>query len=132
VPRDLGRVVHKALERDLMQRTASMQSFISALELFAGGSDRMSAAELVGLDDERKQELLRKSGAPAIARRATPDPAGDTIRVQQELPILLNAPSPLHVMPVTSAVPEARSNAWLVAVVVAVLAAVTVAVVLLR
>jgi serine/threonine-protein kinase len=132
VPRDLGRVVHKGLERDLNQRTASMQSFIAALELFAGGSDRVSAAELVGLDDERKQELVRKSGAPAIPRRTTLEPPGDAARVNQELPILLNAPAPLHVMPVTSAVPEARSSAWLVAVIVAVLAAVAVAVVLLR
>ncbi len=132
VPRDLGRVVHKALERDLNQRTASMQSFIAALELFAGGSDRVSAAELTGLDDDKKQELTRKSGAPAALRRVTPEPPSDTMRVDAQLPAPFPAPAPLHVMPVTSAVPEPHSNAWLVAVVIAVLAAVTVAVVLLR
>jgi serine/threonine protein kinase len=133
VPRDLGRVVHKALERDLNQRTASMQSFIAALELFAGGTDRISASELKGLGDDRKQELMRTSGAPAAVRRAAQEPAAETIRANGDLPAPHPAPAPLHEMPVASAAPEAQSTgAWLVAVVIAVLAAVTVALVLLR
>jgi serine/threonine protein kinase len=133
VPRDLGRIVHKALERDLLQRTASMQAFIAALELFAGGSDRVSAGELTGLSDDQKQELLRKSGAPAVPRRIAPEPAGETFRLRGAAPNPLHVPAPLHVMPMTSAAPEeTRSSGWLVAVIVAVLAAVVVAVVLLR
>ena len=164
VSRDLGRVVHKALERDLAQRTASMQSFIAALELFAGGTDRVSSTELVGLSDVQKQELLRKSGAPAIPRRVPAEPAGETVRVSgpsqvplpphlQALPLhIQSAPPqqlqtpplqaqtpplhvqpPLHVMPTTSAAaPPSGSTGWLIAVVVAVLAAVTVAVILMR
>ena len=124
VPTDLARVVHKALERNIEQRTASMQSLIGALELFAGGSDRVLASELVGLTDQQKDELARKSN-PAPSPRRPLDPPGETIRV--------NVPKvPLHVMPKTSAAPESASSGWLVAVIVAVLAAVTVAVVLLR
>jgi serine/threonine protein kinase len=124
VSTDLARVVHKALERDLEQRTASMQSLIGALELFAGGSDRVLATELVGLTDEQKDELARQSNPAGIPRRPL-DPPGETIRVT--VPKV-----PLHVMPTTSAAPESASSGWLVAVIVVVLAAVTVAVVLLR
>jgi serine/threonine protein kinase len=125
VSADLARVVHKALERDLQQRTASMQSLIGALELFTGGSDRVVASELVGLTDEQKDELARKSSPTANPRRPL-DPPLETIRV--------NVPkTPLHVVvPTPSAAPENASSSWLVAVIVAVLAAVTVAVVLLR
>ena len=140
VPRDLARIVHKALERDLAQRTASMQSFIAALELFAGGSDRVTHAELVGLTDERKQALLRKSDASVIPRRLPSTPAGETIRVftsghpPVHVPIqppLQVSPS-LHATPTTSTVPQPASSGWLLAVIVAVLAAVTVVVVLFR
>jgi serine/threonine protein kinase len=138
VSRDLARVVHKALERDLNQRTPSMQPLIAALELFSGGSDRVAAAELVALSDERKVELAKKSmpslstsprpmSQRVIAERGSPaEPSAEMMRV--------NVPTtpPLHVIPKTSAVPESPSNGWLVAVIVAVLAAVTVAVVLLR
>jgi serine/threonine protein kinase len=125
VSADLARVVHKALERDLQQRTASMQSLIGALELFTGGSDRVLASELVGLTDEQKDELSRKS-TPAASPRRPADPARESIRV--------TVPNkPLHVVvPTPSAAPENASSSWLVAVIVAVLAAVTVAVVLLR
>jgi len=123
VPVDLARVVHKALERDLAQRTASMQALIAALELFSGGSDRVTAAELVGLTDARKEELARKSTPSASPRRALPEP--ETIRVQVP-------GAPLHVIPKLSVAPESSPRAWLAAVVVVVLAAVTVAVVLLR
>jgi hypothetical protein len=126
VSADLARVVHRALERDLGQRTASMQSLVGALELFAGGSDRVLASELVGLTDQQKDALARKSSRPSASPRRTPEPAGEVIRV--------NVPkTPLHVVvPKPSAAPESASSGWLLAVVVAVLAAVTVAVVLLR
>jgi serine/threonine protein kinase len=145
VPKDLGRTVHKALERDLATRTASMQAFIAALELFAGGSDRVSTKELVGLTDDQKQELARKSGTSLLPRRNTPDPAGDTHRVNVEQPPLHGMQAniglrvtpgaiqaPLHVIPPTGVAPQGGSSGWLVAVIVAVLAAVAVAVVLLR
>ncbi|HEX6767387.1 MAG TPA: serine/threonine-protein kinase, partial [Polyangiaceae bacterium] len=131
-PRDLARVVHKALERDLMQRTASMQAFIAALELFAGGSDRIYSGELVGLSDEKKQELLRRSNPAASPSRMPLEPQGETIRVDIPATAPLRVPIPLHVMPAPNVSAEPKSNAWLYAVVVAVLAAAVVAVVLLR
>jgi serine/threonine protein kinase len=134
VSRDLARVVHKALERDLNQRTPSMQPLIAALELFAGGSDRVSASELVALGDDRKAELARKNATSMIPRFVA-EPAGETIRVQvpvsPSLPVVSAAP-PLHVVPKTTVAPAAPASGWVVAVIVAVLAAVTVAVVLLR
>ncbi|HVR20697.1 MAG TPA: serine/threonine-protein kinase [Polyangiaceae bacterium] len=139
VPRDLARIVHKALERDLAQRTASMQSFIAALELFAGGSDRVTQAELVGLTDERKQALLRKSDASVIPRRMPTTPAGETIRVftSGQPPVHVPMQPPLHASPSlhgmpTTVVPQPASSGWFLAVIVAVLAAVTVVVVLFR
>jgi serine/threonine-protein kinase len=130
-PRDLGRVVHKALERDLNQRTGSMQALIAALELFAGGSDRVLASELVGLTDERKAELVKKSVPSASPRPPLEKP--ETIRVSvPKAPLHVVPTPPLHVVPTTSAAPESTSSSWLVAVIVAVLAAITVAVVLLR
>jgi serine/threonine protein kinase len=126
VPADLARVVHKALERNLEQRTASMQSLIAALELFAGGSDRVLESELVGLTDQRKAELARKS-SPSASPRRPPDHPLETIRVVPKTPL-----HSMPIMPIKSAAPENTSSGWLVAVIVAVLAAVTVAVVLLR
>jgi len=64
VPRDLALTVHKGLERDLTQRTPSMHSLIAALELFAGGSDRVTADQLVRLSDERKADLTRRASVP--------------------------------------------------------------------
>jgi serine/threonine-protein kinase len=61
VPKDLARIVHKGLERDLTQRTPNMHALIAALELFSGGSDRVNADQLTGLDDERKAELTRRA-----------------------------------------------------------------------
>jgi serine/threonine-protein kinase len=126
IPRDLAHVVHKALERDLARRTASMQALVAALEAFSGGSDRVSASELVALGDERKQELLRTSVPSASPGRPTADPPSEALRVS-----VPTAP-PVRVVPKLSAAPQNASSGWLVAVIVAVLAAVTVAVVLLR
>ena len=64
VPKDLARVVHKGLERDLSQRTPSMHSLIAALELFAGGSDRVTGEQLVGMSEERLAELTRRVSTP--------------------------------------------------------------------
>jgi serine/threonine-protein kinase len=146
VPPDLARVVHKALERDLNQRTASMQSFVAALELFSGGSDSVSEPELVGLTDEQKLELLKKSASHAFPRRTLLEPPGETVRVftpgqapaEPSVPPAravtappLRASQPMPVVPAASAAPESP-RAWLFAVIVAVLAAVTVTVVLLK
>jgi serine/threonine protein kinase len=136
--RELSRVVHKALERDLNQRTPSMQPLIAALELFAGGSDRISASELVALSDERKAALVRRRAPSASASRrpmshrviaergSTPEPSGEIPRVT------VPTASPLHAVPKLGQPPETSSNGWLPAIIVAVLCAVTVAVVLLR
>jgi len=147
VPPDLARIVHKALERDLNQRTASMQSFVAALELFAGGSDDVIESQLAGLTDDQKLELSRKSGAHAFPRRTTFEPPGETVRVftpghgtaQLSVPPAhamstppLHGTPPFQAVPMTSAAPESSPRAWLFAVIVAVLAAVTVTVVLLE
>ncbi len=80
VPKDLARVVHKGLERDLQQRTPNMHALIASLELFSGGSDRVHADQLTGLDDARRAELLRQksgenrpsTGARPAARASNP------------------------------------------------------------
>jgi hypothetical protein len=111
-----------------------MQPLVAALELFAGGSDRVSASELVALGDDRKAELARKNATSMIPRFVA-EPAGETIRVQVPTtpPLQRVSPAPpLHVVPKTTVAPAAPASGWVVAVIVAVLAAVTVAVVLLR
>jgi serine/threonine protein kinase len=79
VPKDLARVVHKGLERDLRQRTPNMHALIAGLELFAGGSDRVHADQLSGIDETRRAELLRRqsqetrpSSAPRPDRPSPP------------------------------------------------------------
>ncbi|HEV8547569.1 MAG TPA: serine/threonine-protein kinase, partial [Polyangiaceae bacterium] len=68
VPTDLGRIVHRGLERDLERRTPSMQAFIAALELFSGGSDRVNSEQLVGLTDEHRDVLARRAGTLMTSR----------------------------------------------------------------
>ncbi len=92
VPADLARLVHKGLERDMAQRTPNIHSLIAALELFSGGSDRVTADQLVGLTNERKAELTRRASSPdqrtgskptrPLARnsRPTPVPAASSTR----------------------------------------------------
>jgi len=60
---DLARVVHRGLERDPTRRTPSMQALIAALEVFAGGSDRVTAEKLVGLTPEHRAVLEKRRGS---------------------------------------------------------------------
>jgi serine/threonine-protein kinase len=132
VPHDLARIVHKALERDLNQRTASMHAFIAALELFAGGSERVSAKDLVGLTDDQRLELTRKS---AVLSRPPLELPAEALRVAMPQPSFSpGAPAELPRLPSLPATgtPPPQASGWLLAVIVAVLAAVTVVVVLLR
>ncbi len=45
---------------DLQQRTQNMHALIAGLELFSGGSDRVNADQLSGIDEVRRAELLRR------------------------------------------------------------------------
>jgi serine/threonine protein kinase len=74
IPPDLARVVHKGLERDLTQRTPSMHAFIAGLELFAGGSDRVTADQLVGLTPEHRAVLAQRAKSLSGARDAVTAP----------------------------------------------------------
>ncbi len=72
LPKDLGRVVHKGLERDLHQRIPDMEALIAALAPFAAGSDRVTADQLVGLSEERKAELTERASLERIAASLRP------------------------------------------------------------
>jgi serine/threonine-protein kinase len=74
VPGDLARVVHRGLERDPARRTPSMQAFIAALEVFAGGSDRVTAEQLVGLSAEHREILTQRVRAKTSSRSAPTAP----------------------------------------------------------
>jgi serine/threonine-protein kinase len=74
IPEDLARVVHKGLERDLTQRTPSMHAFITGLELFAGGSDRVTADQLVGLTPEHRAVLAQRTRSVSGSRSAATAP----------------------------------------------------------
>jgi serine/threonine protein kinase len=74
IPPDLARVVHKGLERDLTQRTPSMHAFIAGLELFAGGSDRVTADQLVGLTPEHRAVLAQRTKSISASRSAVTAP----------------------------------------------------------
>jgi serine/threonine-protein kinase len=119
VPRDLARVVHKGLERDVNQRTPSMQAFIAALDVFSGGTDRVTADQLVGLSDEHREVLARKSGSSLSPRPITLDPQSQPRTARVNLP----PPAPLLVTTRTSGTPKSQTNAALIGVVLIVLAA---------
>jgi serine/threonine protein kinase len=117
VPRDLARLVHRGLERDLTHRTPSMQAFIAALEVFAGGSDRVTAEQLVGLTDEHRDVL---------ARRATTITSGrplDALSQSGSQTNPLGAPAPMNTLTRTTGVPPATSMGWIVGVLVAIVVA---------
>jgi serine/threonine protein kinase len=111
VPRDLARLVHRGLERELTHRTPSMQAFIAALEVFSGGGDRVTAEQLVGLSDEHREVLARRAGTL---------PSG---RPFDSLSPALPPPAPLHVVTRTSTVPRATSTGWIIGVVIAIIVA---------
>jgi len=75
VDADLARVVHRGLERDAGRRTPSMQALIAALEVFAGGSDRVTADQLVGMTPEQRALIVKRakssSGRSAVTAPGT-------------------------------------------------------------
>jgi serine/threonine protein kinase len=115
VPRDLARLVHRGLERDLTHRTPSMQAFIAALEVFAGGSDRVTAEQLVGLTDEHREVLARRAGTLSSGRPLEPLSQSGTSGAHRLPPHLaLTRPSIL---------PKANPTGWIIGVVLAIAAA---------
>jgi serine/threonine protein kinase len=119
VPRDLARLVHRGLERDLAHRTPSMQAFIAALEVFSGGSDRVTAEQLVGLTDEHREVLARRAGTlPSGRPLDSLSQSGSTIGTGPLAP-----PAPLHVTTRASSVPQGSSTAWIIGVVIAIMVA---------
>jgi hypothetical protein len=66
----LSRVVHLGLQRDLDRRIPSVRALLEKLDAFAGGSDRVVAAQLVGLTEPQRGELAVKvSSSDSAARR---------------------------------------------------------------
>jgi serine/threonine protein kinase len=122
-PKDLARVVHRGLERDLAHRTPSMQAFIAALEVFSGGSDRVTSEQLVGLSAEHREVLARRVSSVTTGR------AGDATAATLNMP----PPAPLQVVTRTSGVPRENSRGLLIGVAIAlVLAAAGAAALFLR
>ncbi len=115
VPRDLARLVHRGLERDLTHRTPSMQAFIAALEVFAGGSDRVTAEQLVGLTDEHREVLARRAGTLSSGRPLEALSQSGTSGAHRLPPHLaLTRPSML---------PKSNPTGWIIGVVLAIAAA---------
>ena len=117
VPRDLARLVHRGLERDLSHRTPSMQAFIAALEVFAGGSDRVTSEHLVGLTEEHREVLAKRAGTLVTGRSLDPGSLSGTVGAG------LAPPAPLHVVTRTSGMPKSNPTGWIIGVVLAVIAA---------
>ena len=116
VPRDLARLVHRGLERDLTHRTPSMQAFIAALEVFAGGSDRVTAEQLVGLTDEHREVLARRAGTLPSGRpleRLSQSSTSGAHRIPPHLAVTR-----------ASVVPKANPTGWIIGVLLAIGAAV--------
>ncbi|HEY3497320.1 MAG TPA: serine/threonine-protein kinase [Polyangiaceae bacterium] len=118
VPRDLARVVHKGLERDVNQRQPSMQALIAQLEVFAGGTDRVASDQLVGLSEEHREVLVRRTHSSLGPRPTSSDShtsAPGTARVN------LPPPAPLLVTTRASGTPDPASNRLLLGIVLIVL-----------
>jgi serine/threonine protein kinase len=111
VPRDLSRVVHKGLERDVNQRQPSMQAFIAALDVFSGGTDRVTADQLVGLSEEHREVLVKRSGTSFGPRPS--NPSSDTSQPGTQR-AKLTPPAPLLITTRASGTPGASSNALLI------------------
>jgi serine/threonine protein kinase len=116
VPRDLARLVHRGLERDLAHRTPSMQAFIAALEVFAGGSDRVTAEQLVGLTDEHREILARRAGTLSSGRPLEALSQSGASGAQRLTPSLAVTRATI--------VPPRNPTAWIVGVLLAIAAAV--------
>jgi serine/threonine protein kinase len=120
VPRDLARLVHRGLDRDVSHRTPSMQAFIAALEVFSGGSDRITAEQLVGLTDEHREVLVKRAGTSLTSGRPLESPSQSGASGQS---VTRATAPPLHVVARPSAVPASSSKAWIIGVVLAIAAA---------
>jgi len=125
-PKDLARVVHRGLERDLTHRTPSMQAFIAALEVFSGGSDRVVSEQLVGMTDEHREVLAKRAGTVMSSSKSL-----DTQGITQASG--LPPPAPLHVITRVSAKPDQSPRGLVIGIVVMVLVVIAgVAAVVLR
>jgi len=100
VPRDLARIVHRGLERDVEKRTPSMQAFIAALEVFSGGSDRVSSEQLVGMSDEHREVLARRATTLVSAR---PGESQNSATRPNLAP-----PAPFHAVPANATTESSR------------------------
>ncbi|HTQ07016.1 MAG TPA: serine/threonine-protein kinase [Polyangiaceae bacterium] len=120
VPRDLARLVHRGLERDLSHRTPSMQAFIAALEVFSGGSDRVTAEQLVGLSDEHREVLAKRAGTLSSGRPLDSSSHGVTA-----VPTLTRSPlATLQIMTRPPVAPApSSSTGWIIGVILAIVAA---------
>jgi serine/threonine protein kinase len=116
VPRDLARLVHRGLERDLTHRTPSMQAFIAALEVFGGGSDRVTAEQLVGLTDEHREVLARRAGTLSSGRPLESLSQSGTSGAHRLPPSLAATRA--------TGIPKTNPTGWIIGVILAIAAAV--------
>jgi hypothetical protein len=89
-----------------------MQAFIAALEVFSGGSDRVTSDQLVGLSEEHREVLAKKSGASFGPRTSDTQSQPDTARI-----IDLPPPAPLTVTTHRSGIPNPAASSgstWIV------------------
>jgi hypothetical protein len=93
-----------------------MQAFIAALEVFAGGSDRVTAEQLVGLTDEHREVLARRAGTLSSGRPLEPLSQSSTSGAHGLPPHLAVTRA--------SVVPKANATGWIIGVVLAIAAAV--------
>jgi len=73
VPRELSRIVHQGLERDLEKRIPSVKALIEAIDVFAGNSDRVVLGQLSGLSEQERGELALKVNLSESASRRIAD-----------------------------------------------------------
>jgi eukaryotic-like serine/threonine-protein kinase len=85
VPRELSRVVHRGLERDPGKRIPSVRALLEELDAFAGGSDRVVAAQLVGLTEQQRGELSLIASRSDSAARALNEPGKSAKPSVQEI-----------------------------------------------
>jgi serine/threonine protein kinase len=118
VPKDLARLTHRGLERDLGSRTPSMQAFIAALEVFSGGSDRVVSEQLVGLTDEHREVLAKRAGTLMTGKNM------DSLAQSNTLGMNLAPPAPMQAVTRTSGIPTSNPTGWIIGVALAIVAAI--------
>jgi serine/threonine protein kinase len=79
VPRELSRLVHRGLERDLDRRVPSVRALIEQLDPFTGGSDRVVVTQLTGLTEQQR-------GALALEALASDSAAGNATEPNKSAP----------------------------------------------